>query len=115
MKPGQRKCSSRAIFLAIHSLETCGAWVLYPIADIRYKYPIQWRKRPQHCGSVRGGTGGEENSRRDVRGEQQQQHGARVLQPVPSIRLPVPELALFRRREDRAHSLSREVGRAVAT
>src|SRR6187200_1483875 len=54
--------------------------------------PNSWRRRS-----------GEENSWRDVRGELQQFDGARVLQPVAPLRLPVAELALFRRRQDRAH------------
>ena len=57
---------------------------------------------------------GQENPWRHVRGEPQQQHGARVLQPVASLRLPVAELAVFRGRQDRAHPLHGEVGRAVA-
>src|SRR5688572_33049741 len=56
----------------------------------------------------------QENPRRDVRGEFEQRDGAAVLQPVPPFWLPVPELALLRRRQDRTHPLHGEVGRAVA-
>ena len=40
--------------------------------------------------------------------------GLEVLQPVPPLGLPVPELAVFPGRQDRAHPLHGEVGRAVA-
>src|SRR6516165_4174125 len=58
--------------------------------------------------------GDEKNPRRHVRGEPLQQHGARVLQPVPPFRLPIPQLALLRRRQDRAHPLPRQVRGPVA-
>ena len=57
---------------------------------------------------------GQEDTRRRDGGKPQQRDGARVLQSVPSLRLSVAELAVFRRRQDRAHPLHGEVGRAVA-
>src|SRR5262249_23639320 len=65
-------------------------------------------------GSVEETVGDQENSRREVRGESQERDGARVLQFVPSLRISITQLALFRGCENRAHPLHGEVGRAVA-
>ena len=49
-----------------------------------------------------------------VREQSRQRDGTGILQSLPPLRLPVAQLALFRRRQDRAHPLHGEVRRAVA-
>src|SRR2546421_10042889 len=107
MKPGLRKCSSSAIFLTIPTPQRARFARVFAI--------VCWRFRTIQDREARGGAArDQENSWRDVRGKSQERDGTRVLQPVPPLRISVAELAVFRGRQDRAHPLHGEVGRAVA-